>query len=100
MLGKGLFVSLFLANVLIITVNGKTLLIETEDEPDKAAFAQGIKEGRAQIKDLTKVLDLFLDYMAAEDEADDADSQETYLPDTIVAELEIPRPKPCAVDCR
>ena len=32
--------------------------------------------------------------MAAEYEADDADSQETYLPDTVAAELEIPRPKP------
>ena len=54
MLGKGLFVSLFLANVLIITVTGKTLLIETEDdlgkdnekeENKKAAVAQGNKQG-------------------------------------------------------
>ena len=93
MLGKGLFVSLFLANVLIISVTGKTLLIETEDEPDKAAFAQGIKEGRAHIKDFTKVLNLFLDYMAVEDEADDADSVETFVP-IVEAELELPRPKP------
>ena len=55
MLGKGLFVSLFLANVLILNVTGKTLLIETEDEPEKGAFAQGIKEGRAYIKYFTKV---------------------------------------------
>ena len=33
MLGRGLFVSLFLANVLI-NITGKTLLIETEDEQD------------------------------------------------------------------
>ena len=53
MLGRGLFVSLFLANVLIINITGKTLLIETEDEQDaktnddetdtQAAVAQGNK---------------------------------------------------------
>ena len=52
MLGRGLFVSLFLANVLIINITGKTLLIETQDEQDaktnddekatQAAVAQGI----------------------------------------------------------
>ena len=54
MLGRGLFVSLFLANVLIINITGKTLLIETEDEQDakiddddekdtQVALAQGNK---------------------------------------------------------
>ena len=52
MLGRGLFVSLFLVNVLIINITGKTLLIETQDEQDaktnddekatQAAVAQGI----------------------------------------------------------
>ena len=51
MLGRGLFVSLFLTNVLI-NITGKTLLIETEDEQDakiddekdtQVALAQGNK---------------------------------------------------------
>ena len=53
MLAKGLFVSL-IANVFIVNIIGKTLLIETEDDLDKdnekeenkkAAVAQGNKQG-------------------------------------------------------
>ena len=96
MLGKGLFVTIFLANVLIISVTGKTLLIETDDEQDTPnAVAQGYKRSFIGIHKVMD-FDLFLDYMAAADEPDDDefDPNAEYAPPITEAELELPRPKP------
>ena len=42
MLQKGLFVALFLANVCVLNIIGKSFLIETKDEEDKQEGADAL----------------------------------------------------------